>query len=80
MGGKEEKRVALERGWIGGREEKRVEWVGDIITPKDNTCIWWKHRREGKEEGVGREEGEDTKGRIYRRRKKREREEEGERG
>ena len=28
MGGREEKRVALERGWIGGREEKRVEWVG----------------------------------------------------
>ena len=28
MGGKEEKRVALERGWIGGREEKRVELVG----------------------------------------------------
>ena len=56
------KRVELERGWIGGREEKRVEWVGDIITPKDNTCIWWKHRREGKEGGGGREEGEDTKG------------------
>ena len=28
MGGKEEKRAALERGWIGGREEKRVELVG----------------------------------------------------
>ncbi len=51
----EEKRIELE-----GR--KRIEWVGDIITPKDNTCIWWKHRREGKERGGGREEGEDTKG------------------
>lgn len=28
MGGREEKRFALERGWIGGREEKRVELVG----------------------------------------------------
>lgn len=26
MGGKEEKRVALERGWIGGREGRGLHW------------------------------------------------------
>ena len=57
MGGREEKRFALERGWIGGREEKRVELVGG-----KRRLNWWEGREEGcigewLNEWEGREEG-----------------------
>ena len=49
MGGREEKRFALERGWIGGREEKRVELVGG--KRREEGCIGERlNEWEGREE------------------------------